>query len=144
MKRYAAFVWFALGSASFAAPVPKELAKAPKLEGLWEVTSLELLGKPGPILQNQYWRIGDGQITVEQRVPNAAVRVRPPIAIAVDNAAAPKTLDYNAGGVAMRPAIYEIEGDTLKILMQLQGRERPRAMKSDETTILYVFKRVKE
>lgn len=144
MKRSAVFVWLALASTSSAAPVPKEIANAPKLDGLWEVTSLEVLGKPGAIAQNQYWRIGDGQITVEKRVPNAAVRVRPPITFSVDNSAAPKSLDYNTGGVAVRPAIYEIEGDTLKVLMQLQGRDRPRAMKSDETTILYVFKRVKE
>ena len=143
MKRFAAFVLLALGSASSAAPVPKELAKAPTLDGLWEITSMEIFGKPGAIAQKQCWRIGDGKITVEQRVPNAAVRVRPPIAIAVDDSIAPKSLDYNTGG-AVRPAIYEVDGDTLKILMNLQGRERPKALQSDDTTVLYVFKRVKE
>ena len=92
---------------------------------------MELLGKPGPIAQNQYWRIGDGKITVEQRAPNAAVRVRPPIAIAVDDTVAPKYLDYNRSG-AIRPAICEVDGDTLKILMNIQGRDRPGAMKSDK------------
>ena len=144
MKRFAAFVWFVLGSASLAAPVPKELMKRPDIDGLWEVASLEVLGKPGAISQNQYWRIGDGKITVEQRAPNAAVRVRPPVSISVDNSADPKTLDYNTGGMAMRPAIYETDGVSLKILMQFQGRDRPKTMKSDETTILYVFKRVKD
>ena len=117
--------------------------ETPKLDGLWEVALLEAFGKPGAVSQNQYWRIGDGQITVEQRAPNAAVRVRPPIAIAVDDTVAPKYLDYNRSD-AIRPAIYEVDGDTLKILMNIQGRDRPRAMKSDKTTILYVFKRVKE
>jgi len=143
MKRFATFVLLALGSGSSAAPVPKELAKGQKLNGLWEVASMEIFGKPGAIVQKQSWRIDDGKITVELRVPNAAVRVRPPIAFAVDDSAAPKSLDYNTGG-AMRPAIYEVDGDTLKILMNLQGRERPKTMRSDETTVLYVFKRVKE
>ncbi len=143
MKRFAAFVLLVFGLPSFAAPVPKELKKSPQLDGFWEVTSLEVFGKPGAITQNQCWRIGDGKITVEQRVPNVAVRVRPPIAIAVDDSVAPKSLDYNTGG-AVRPAIYEIDGDTLKILMNLQGRDRPKAMRSDDTTVLYVFKRVKE
>ena len=141
--RFSPGVLVALGSTALAAPVPKEVRKADSLDGLWEITSMEVFGQPkaGP---KQRWKIGDGAITVEQIVPNAAARIRPPIRIGVDAGASPKALDYNVQGPVARPAIYEVDGDTLKILMATPGAGRPKAMKSDESTVLYVFKRVKD
>ena len=43
-----------------------------------------------------------------------------------------------------RAAIYEVDGDTLKIMMNMRGAERPKDMKPDDSSVLYVFKRVKE
>ncbi len=130
-------------SSALAAPVPKEVLKSDKLEGLWEITLMELLGQPrvGP---KQRWRFGGDSIVVEQIVPNAAARIRPAIVIKVDPAASPKALDYNLKGPLPRLAIYEVDGDTLKILMATQRTERPKEMKPDDSTVLYVFKRVKE
>lgn len=144
MTRLAVFALLVSVTALLAAPVPKEIRKAGKLDGLWEIASIEVFGKPGGIPPRQRWKIENGTITVEQIVPNAAVRPRPAIAIKVDDAVTPKSLDYNTGGATPRPAIYEVDGDSLKIMMNLRGAERPKGMKSDDSTVLYVFKRVKE
>ena len=145
MMRLVTLALLLAASVASAAPVPKEIRKAGKLDGLWEITSMEVFGKPGAILPQQHcWKIENGTITVVQAVPNAANFRRAPIAIKVDGSATPKSLDYNTGGATPRPAIYEVDGDTLKILMNLRGNERPKEMKSDDSTVLYVFKRVKE
>ena len=144
MMRSAPLALLLAASVASAAPVPKEIRKAGKLDGLWEIASIEVFGKPGGIPPRQRWKIENGTITVEQIVVNAAVRTRPAIAIKVDDAVTPKSLDYNTGGATPRPAIYEVDGDSLKIMMSLRGNERPKDMKSDDSTVLYVFKRVKE
>ena len=144
MMRSAPLALLLAASVASAAPVPKEIRKAGQLDGLWEIASIEVFGKPGGIPPRQRWKIENGTITVEQIVVNAAVRPRPGIAIKVDDAVTPKSLDYNTGGATPRPAIYEVDGDSLKIMMNLRGAERPKDMKSDDSTVLYVFKRVKE
>ncbi len=141
-----AFAVVAVMAASVsAAPVPKELKKSGSLDGLWEITAMETFGLSQPVVK-QHWRIEGDKITVEQSVPNGAPRVRPAIAIKVDATATPKSLDYNTARVrATRLAIYEVDGDSLRILMAGTGRaERPKEMKPDERMMLYTFKRVKE
>jgi len=133
-----------LAANASAAPVPKELKKSGSLDGLWEITAMEAFGQPRVALK-QRWRIAGDTITVEQIVPNGAPRIRPHIAIKVDATTRPKSLDYNTGKIALRLAIYEVDGDTLKILMAMTRKaERPKEMKPDETMTMYTFKRVKE
>ena len=63
------------------------------------------------------------------------------IRIEVDDGASPEAIDYNASGEGQpRVGICEIEGDTLRI----RGKERPKEMKPDETTVLDTFRWVKE
>jgi uncharacterized protein (TIGR03067 family) len=44
------------------------------------------------------------------------------------------------------PAIYELDGDTLKVCYDLSGKERPKALKTESGTMtfLVIYKRVKE
>ena len=143
MMRFTLLTLACTGVSVLAAPVPKELRKSDKLEGQWELVSLEARGRVVTPLK-QRWRIEADKITIEGNLPNAALRPRPPLAIKVDAAASPRALDYNVGP-AQRPAIYEVDGDTLKILMNVTvADERPKEMKPDDKTVLYVFQRVKE
>ena len=144
MIRLATVALLLATTAGLAAPVPKEVRKCDSLNGVWEVTSIEIFGRPGAIPMKQRWKIENNAITVEQSVPNAAARFLPPIAIKVNGAAKPPSLDYNTGAAMPRAAIYEVDGDTLKIMMNMRGAERPKDMKPDDSSVLYVFKRVKE
>ena len=128
------------------APVPKEVKRAEKLDGLWAITAMETFGRPQPVVK-QHWRIEGDKLTVERLiVGDATPRPRPSIAIKVDASTIPKSLDYNTGrAAAARLAIYEVDGDTLRILMAASRvGERPKEMKADDRTMLYTFKRVKE
>ena len=144
MKILAFALLLAAAPFAIAAPVPKELKKEEKLDGVWELISLESFGQTR-VPPKQRWKFEGEKIVVEQGIPNGAARVRPPVTIKVDAGALPKSLDYNAGGERnMRPAIYEVDGDTLRILLNARSTDRPKLMKSDEAFVMYVFKRVQE
>jgi uncharacterized protein (TIGR03067 family) len=126
-----------------AAPVPKEVKGPSKLDGLWEIAAMEVLGKPRewPAMR---WKIEGEKITILHALPGAAPAVRGIIGIKIDPAA-PKSIDYNtAGRGPPRPGLYEVDGDTLKVVLNVSGADRPATMKSDESTVFYTFKRVKE
>jgi len=64
----------------------------------------------------------------------------------LDPASDPKALDLDEGGRPVKLAVYELDGDTLRIAMpDIQGAKRPAAVKADgQGTVLFTFKRVKD
>ncbi len=125
-----------------AAPVPKETKASDKLDGVWEMTSMEVRGTPAAVADVR-WSIDGDKVTV--RSPAFGSSPLGPVGIRVDADALPKAIDYNLSGRGgARPGIYEIAGDTLRVLVSVRGGDRPKAMKSDESTVFYTFKRVKE
>ena len=125
---------------STAAPVPKE-AKSNKLDGVWELTAMEVAGTGRPV--GSTLKIEEKSVTVTSTGENAD---RPPrtYVIAINDIARPRELDWNSNvqGI-IHQAIFAVEGDSLKIAMNLSGKGRPTEMKSGDTTVLYTFKRLK-
>lgn len=63
----------------------------------------------------------------------------------LDPEAKPKTMDKSSQDVTIL-ALYELDGDTLKICFTMSGGARPTELKGDENTTarVYVYERVKE
>lgn len=68
----------------------------------------------------------------------------------IDPKASPKTIDVS---VVEGPeetkgktlyGVYELDGDTFKICLSVEGKDRPKKVESGEGVVLQVFKRVKE
>lgn len=137
------FALIASASLAAAAPIPKESKKTKTLDGVWELKSMEVFGKPGGTPSAQRWKFADGNIVIENTF-NAGIQARPPIGFVTDDTAAPKSLDYNTAAPTPRPAVYEVKDDTLKLVMNFRGNERPKSLASDDSTAVYVFQRVKE
>ncbi len=64
----------------------------------------------------------------------------------INPAASPKTMDLSSDGGKEIPAIYEVNGDTLKACYTLDGSGRPSAFKSetDSGAIFVTYKRKKD
>ena len=119
---------------------------AAAMEGTWLPTSTELGGKPLPenILKSIKLVLKDGKYTVTlgQQTDRGAVKV--------DSSAKPKAMDITGGegpnkGKAIL-AIYELDGDTLRICYDLAGKGRPTEFKSPSGTqrFLVTYKREKK
>jgi uncharacterized protein (TIGR03067 family) len=115
------------------------------IQGTWLPATAELAGKPFPdevrktiklVLKDDKYTV-----TVGKGVDQGTVKLNP--------AAKPKEMDItgtdgpNKG--KMFPAIYELDGDTLRICYDLSGKSRPREFKTTEGTQLYLvtYKREK-
>ncbi len=133
-----------LPALSSAAPVPKETKGADKLDGLWELTTLQYHGQASSIPQGMKWKIEGEKVTVNLTGQNAGAAPAT-YTIKLDPAAKSRTLDWhNELDKTTHPAIYEVEGDSLKLLMATAGNERPKILKAGDKAVLYTFKRVKE
>lgn len=130
----------------FALPVLARAAEddAKAMEGTWVLESAELAGKPlaGDASKSIKLTMKDGKYTVVAESPDHGT-------VTIDSTKKPKTMDIagtdgpNKGKKFL--AIYEIQGDTLKICYDLSGKERPTEFKSKEKTQLFLvtYKRAK-
>lgn len=118
---------------------------AKALDGTWIPQSGEFGGNkfPDEILKSIKLVIKDSKysVTVGKEVDKGTAKV--------DGSKKPKEMDIvgtdgpNKGKTF--PAIYELDGDTLKICYDLSGKERPKTFKSESGTMsfLVVYKRSK-
>ncbi|HEY2783663.1 MAG TPA: TIGR03067 domain-containing protein [Fimbriiglobus sp.] len=121
-----------------------EGAKA--MNGTWELTSGEVGGKkfPDSVVKTLTLILKDGNYTVKSPGPDDTGTVH------YDETKKPKELDVKGEEGPNKgksyPAIYELDGDTLKICYDLDGKKRPTEFKSTAGTkqFLAVYKRKKE
>lgn len=133
---------FAL-AATAAPPDANQEAKA--LAGTWELASGEVGGRKMPeAVTKTFTLVLEGEkYTVKSRGPDDAGTVK------LDPTKTPKALDVvgvegpNKGKTF--PAVYELDGDTLKVCYDLDGKTRPAEFKSAAGTkqFLAVYKRRK-
>jgi uncharacterized protein (TIGR03067 family) len=115
------------------------------LNGVWLPQSGEFAGNkfPDEILKTIKLEIKDGTYTVTagKEVDKGTAKI--------DAAKKPKEMDISGTDGPNKgksfPAIYELDGDTLKICYDLSGKERPKEFKSElgTMTFLVTYKRVK-
>jgi uncharacterized protein (TIGR03067 family) len=114
-----------------AAPVPKELRKArPELEGAWRLTGQQmddLTFAP----EKAVWRFDGG--TLVTQAPGRPDRVKH---VRCDPTSTPKAIDVGA-----LLGTYEIDGDTLVICVDQQGR-RPTHTRNAPDVLRITLKRV--
>jgi len=118
----------------------KELAKTAGLDGTWRVVSGTIDGQPAP---------QDFVDNVTVTVEGKAYRITHGSEVetgtfTVDDTKSPKAMDVRPGNSADRviPAIYELDGDTLRICYATKG-ERPTGFKSeaDSGVVFLTYKR---
>jgi len=123
-----------------------EAPAAKAVQGLWKPLKAELGGQPmaEEILKMITLRLGDGRyvVTVGGQLDKGTC--------AIDSSTQPKGMTItgtegpNQGKTF--PAIFELEGDTLRICYDLSGKRRPTEFKSLPGTRLYLatYHRAKE
>jgi uncharacterized protein (TIGR03067 family) len=124
--------------------VAKEL-KA--LEGTWEIVFVEVGGKKGMLPENQKERL-----TFREKAFTAVQgeKVRDKGALHIDPTKKPKTLDMTSGGGANKGdvirAIYELQGDEMRVCVSPPGQPRPTAFTTEAGSAHYIgtFRRVKD
>jgi uncharacterized protein (TIGR03067 family) len=123
----------------------KENKDKDKLQGLWVVESREVNGKTTPAADLKALKvtINDGTITIDDGEKKQNIPYK------IDPSRKPKSIDLaNTGidGKETTPAIYELNGDSLKLCWSEKTEERPTEFtgKSGSGQTLMVFKRVKK
>ena len=126
------------------ADVEKELKK---FQGIWTFASVEAGGKevPADALKGVTVTFNGDKYTVKNGDAVIQTATQKP-----DPSKSPKTLDVtvtdgpNKGTVIL--GIYEIDGDTLKVCFDPEGKKRPTEFKTvaDSQVTLVVHKRVKK
>ncbi len=119
--------------------------KAPGLDGTWVPSSAELAGKKLPADAIASWKlvIKDADYTFTSNEPTDKGTVK------VDRSAKPMTMDIkgvdgpNKGKTIL--AIFELNGDILKVCYDVGGQKRPAEFQTKEDTLLFLvhYKRQK-
>lgn len=133
-------------SQALSSDVPKAQKPAASLDGKWALTSAELAGNPFPkaLLDSFTLILDKGHYTLKSPSPDDKGTTK------IDDTKTPKELDIkgeegpNKGKTML--AIYELDGDTLKVCYDLEGKKRPTEFKTASGTkqFLAQYKRVKE
>jgi len=120
--------------------------KQESIDGTWLPETAELAGKPFPeeIRKSIKLVVKDNKYTVNigKAVDEGTLEL--------NGATKPKQMDITGSQGPNKgkkiPAIYEIDGDTLKVCYNLGGEEYPKEFKSPEGMALYLvtYKRAKE
>jgi uncharacterized protein (TIGR03067 family) len=115
------------------------------MQGTWVPSSAEFAGEKFPDEVRQTIKLvvkGDKYtVTVGKQVDQGTVKVNP--------SAKPKTLDITSTEGANKGktilAIYELDGDTLRVCYDLNGKDRPTEFKTRTNTQLFLvtYKREK-
>jgi len=126
------------------ADVEKELKK---FQGVWAIESMESGGKKIPLeavkdvtltFEGDNYTVKNGKDVIQVGTQK------------LDASKSPKTLDGTViegfGKGAVTPGIYEIDGDTLKVCYDEEGKKRPTEFKTADgsKTTLAVYMRVKK
>lgn len=138
----------ALAAGLTAAPVPKEKEKVKDedaIQGTWQVEKFDLGGAAGGPPPGEITKLKltfkDGKVAADR-----GDGMKDEIGYKLDATTTPKSLDLIERGNPML-AIYELDGDTLKICMSEGGQKgvRPAEMKSDGKNVaVLTLKRVRE
>ena len=133
-----------------AAPVPKEKAKADAelILGKWEFEKFDSAGGPAPP-EGYFAGMGfefkkDNLLT--STPPTKLMEKAEEGTYELNTEAKLKELDFSVGKESTGKALYEIDGDTLKIcISQQSSKVRPAELKADMTaqTAILTFKRAK-
>jgi uncharacterized protein (TIGR03067 family) len=109
---------------------PRATDDGRKMQGTWKPATAELAGKPFPddVLKTMKLILADGKYTVMvgERPDEGAMKL--------DSSKSPRAMDIvgtkgpNQGKSI--PAIYELNGSTLKICYDLSGKSRPKEFKT--------------
>lgn len=108
-----------------------------KLQGEWSQVSFELNGKSGKIPDAKYKFEGNNFYATSSSGGDGEGT------FAIDSSKKPKRIDLTGKGQLLK-AIYELDGDTLKVCIGDPPSERPTEFKSAEKVIVMTFKRVKK
>jgi uncharacterized protein (TIGR03067 family) len=120
--------------------VPKGLEKA---QGAWTLAALTVEGKEIKDAKGKLTVKGDAYTFMAGDTVNKGV-------YKVDPSKTPMTLDIickeGPDKGKTLPAIYEVTGDTMKVCLNIKGKDRPKefASKPDSGTVLESWKKVKE
>jgi len=134
-------------SASWAEDKPDVEKELKKFQGVWTIESSEYGGQKLPADQlKEFVVIYEG----EKHTVKAGDKVIQVGTQKIDPSKSPKTIDVtmtegpSKGAVML--GIYEIDGDTLKVCFDMEGKKRPTEFKSEagSQTFLNVHKRVKK
>jgi uncharacterized protein (TIGR03067 family) len=143
------FALLVLALPVFAAPVPKALKKASALDGTWHLTESYSGDTRMQLTDDIRWEINGEQLTVtstKQAVPNGFVANATRTLKRPDDGGA-NAIDYtiippDGGQISFRPAVFEVDGDTLKMsLSATHNGPRPADCKPANGAMLYVLKR---
>ncbi|MHB1034394.1 MAG: TIGR03067 domain-containing protein [Pirellulales bacterium] len=118
---------------------PQTTGKNQGIEGTWSVVSVEFAGQPLEGLNGATLAMADGKKTFT--LPSGAVEKGTYV---LDGTKTPKQIDAMTDGKeGTQTGIYAISGDTLKLCLSQQGRQRPDqfATQKDSDTILIVLER---
>ena len=114
------------------APVGKEKAETPKIEGEWIVEKYVQGGSENEKRKGMHFTFADGKAIVKEEGAD--------IGYTVDAKKDPATIDLIAGAKENILGIYKIEGDTLTICFPKGGRaERPTKFESPEGSSIVVM-----
>jgi uncharacterized protein (TIGR03067 family) len=118
-----------------------------KLQGTWQGTTLEIGGKAPSEAEKKLrvkFVITGEKYTVffnEMKINDGTLKL--------DETKKPKTLDVTPGDGEFKgkvqPAIYQLDGDELKVVFTEPGKERPNEFKTREKTeeVMISYRRVK-
>jgi uncharacterized protein (TIGR03067 family) len=116
-----------------------------KLQGTWEAQAVEREGKDDPNLKGALISFNGDKFTVKM-----GDRVLMAGTLKVDTSKKPHTIDAtvtegDTKGLTL-PGIFELDGDTLKVCSDGQGKKRPTEFKTapDTGLMMVVAKRVKK
>ena len=117
-----------------------------RIQGKWSISSAELAGDPLPaeLFKKMTLILEKDKYTLKSASPDDIGTT------SIDDSKQPRQLDIkgiegpNKGKTML--AIYELEGDTLKVCYDLEGKSRPMEFKTEKGSkqFLAVYKRVKE
>jgi uncharacterized protein (TIGR03067 family) len=132
-----------------AADAPKDTAKKDldKFQGTWTVVSVENSGQEMPADAVKELRL---VIKGNERMMKMGDEVRARSTFKLDPSKSPKEIDLTLQEGDMKgmtfKGIYEIDGDTQKVCLNIEGGDRPKDFSSKEGSghLLQVFKREKK
>ncbi len=146
MSRMSAITLLAFSSALAAAPVPKEVKKAEKFEGTWQVESTVAFGRLVNVgAANQHWTLDAEGNMKSHNGPTVPDNALSSVRFVIDPKL--KTLDYTYtnGNNPPYPGTYELTGDTLKVSCNIKGTgNRPTTTEPGPDVYVWTLKRVKE
>jgi uncharacterized protein (TIGR03067 family) len=122
-------------------PPAKKTAKE-KLQGRWLTIDGEAEGKPvdKALIGNQVYEFKGDLLIVEVGSPPLMAEAK----FTVNDTKNPHETDIACGSLGTNPAIFQLDGDKLRICMDKPGGKRPAEFKTapDSMQKMFVFKRV--